>query len=291
MRNELIALRGAMKSAGIDAYVVPTDDFHGSEYAGDYFKCRKYVSGFTGSAGTLVVTADWAGLWTDGRYFLQAADQLSGSGIDLMKMGQPGVPTIRQWLEEHLQEGQVLGFDGRSMTYGTGTSFAAAAEKRGASVDYERDLVGEIWTDRPGLSKEGVWALPLNYTGRTRGEKIKNLRSAMEEAGADIHVLTSLDDICWLLNFRGGDVACCPVVLSFLILTRDAIRWYVDEDKVAPFLRKGLEKDGIELRPYLDVFPERSSRVSIPRSFPRPSRLPRSSRTCATPIFRTASRW
>ena len=254
MRNELIALRGAMKSAGIDAYVVPTDDFHGSEYAGDYFKCRKYVSGFTGSAGTLVVTADWAGLWTDGRYFLQAADQLSGSGIDLMKMGQPGVPTIRQWLEEHLQEGQVLGFDGRSMTYGTGTSFAAAAEKRGASVDYEKDLVGEIWTDRPGLSKEGVWALPLNYTGRTRGEKIKNLRSAMEEAGADIHVLTSLDDICWLLNFRGGDVACCPVVLSFLILTRDAIRWYVDEDKVAPFLRKGLEKDGIELRPYLDVF-------------------------------------
>ena len=254
MRNELIALRGAMEAAGVDAYVVPTDDFHGSEYAGEYFMCRKYVSGFTGSAGTLVATADWAGLWTDGRYFLQAADQLRGSGIELMKMGQPGVPTIRQWLESHLQEGQVLGFDGRTMTCSAGKDLAEAAALCGAEVDYELDLVGRIWEDRPEMSREGVWALPLEYTGRTRGEKIRNLREEMEKDGADVHILTSLDDICWLLNFRGGDVACCPVVLSFLILTRDTIRWYVDESKVAPFLKKGLEKDGIEIRPYLDVF-------------------------------------
>ena len=254
MRKELTALRLAMKAAGVDAYVVPTDDFHGSEYAGEYFMCRKYVSGFTGSAGTLLVTADWAGLWTDGRYFLQAADQLRGSGIELMKIGQPGVPALPAWLEEHLEAGQTLGFDGRTMTSGTGESLAEAADRRGASVNYELDLVGQIWENRPGMSEEGVWALPLDYTGRTRSEKIRNLRDAVEQAGADIHVLTSLDDICWLLNFRGGDVACCPVVLSFLILTRDTIRWYVDEGKVAPFLKKGLEKDGIEIRPYLSVF-------------------------------------
>ena len=116
MRKELIALRGAMERAGVDAYVIPTDDFHGSEYVGDYFKCRSYVSGFTGSAGTLVVAKDWAGLWTDGRYFLQGAQQLEGSGIELCKMGEPGVPTVQGWLEEHLTEGQTLGFDARTMT-------------------------------------------------------------------------------------------------------------------------------------------------------------------------------
>ena len=128
MRKELIALRQAMAAANIDVYVIPTDDFHGSEYVGDYFKCRHYVSGFTGSAGTLVVSRDWAGLWTDGRYFLQGAQQLAGTGIDLCKMGQPGVPTVEQWLEAHLEPGQTLGFDGRTMTLGTGKGLSAAAE-------------------------------------------------------------------------------------------------------------------------------------------------------------------
>ena len=254
MRQELTALRSAMREAGIDIYVIPTDDFHGSEYVGDYFKCRSYVSGFTGSAGTLVVTWDWAGLWTDGRYFLQAAQQLEGSGIDLQKMGQPGVSTVTQWLESHLEEGQTLGFDGRTMTAGTGEAMEKAAHKKGAAVAYDRDLVGQIWTDRPGLASTNVWALPIQYTGRTRGEKLRMLRESMEQAGADTHILTSLDDICWLLNLRGNDVACSPVILSFLIMDGDGARWYVDETKVAPFLQKKLLEDGVTLRPYLSVF-------------------------------------
>ena len=232
MRKELTALRLAMKAAGVDAYVVPTDDFHGSEYAGEYFMCRKYVSGFTGSAGTLLVTADWAGLWTDGRYFLQAADQLRGSGIELMKIGQPGVPALPAWLEEHLEAGQTLGFDGRTMTSGTGESLAEAADRRGASVNYELDLVGQIWENRPGMSEEGVWALPLDYTGRTRSEKIRNLRDAVEQAGADIHVLTSLDDICWLTNLRGRDVPENPVALCHMLVTMDTAHLFLQEKKL-----------------------------------------------------------
>ena len=254
MRNELMLLRQAMARAGVDAYVVPTDDFHGSEYVGDYFKCRAWVSGFTGSAGTLVVTADRAGLWTDGRYFLQAGTQLSGSGIDLMKMGEAGVPKVPQWLREHLTAGQTLGFDGRTMTAGTGRELEAAAASAGAKVKFDLDLVGEVWADRPPLPGEGVWALPLQYTGRTRGEKLKNLRQSMEEAGADLHVLTAPEDICWLMNLRGGDVASVPVVLSFLTVTADRAVWYLDENKLAPFLKKGLAGDGVELRPYLSLF-------------------------------------
>lgn len=254
MREELTALRSAMKRAGIDAYVIPTDDFHGSEYVGEYFKCRAYVSGFTGSAGTLVVTADWAGLWTDGRYFLQAARQLEGSGIDLCRMGEPGVPTVQGWLETHMEPGTVLGFDGRTMTLGTGRRLEEAMTRRRVSVRYDRDLVGEIWTDRPGLSQAPAWSLPLSYTGCSRGQKLQDLRAAMQQNGADCHILSSLDDIAWLMNLRGDDVACCPVFLSFLLVFPDRAVLYADEGKFAPVLRKYMDADGIELRPYLDLF-------------------------------------
>ena len=256
MRKELIALRGAMAAAGIHAYVIPTDDFHGSEYVGDYFKCRQYVSGFTGSAGTLVVTRDWAGLWTDGRYFLQGAQQLAGTGIDLCKMGQPGVPTLEQWLKNHLEPGQVLGFDGRTMTLGTGKGLAAAAERAGATVDYSHDLVGEIWPGRPAMSTAPAWELDISYAGRTRKDKLNTLLQDIHKAGADSFILTSLDDLCWLMNLRGDDVACCPVVLSFLLIHGDSIRLYTEKSKLSPSLRTALEADGITLRPYLSIFEE-----------------------------------
>ena len=159
MRKELIALRRAMEQTGVDVYVIPTDDFHGSEYVGDYFRSRAYVSGFTGSAGTLVVAKEWAGLWTDGRYFLQGAQQLSGSGIDLCKMGEPGVPTVLGWLKEHLKTDMTLGFDGRSMTAGTGLSMAEIAENAGAKLRFDLDLVGEIWENRPPMSQAPAWEL------------------------------------------------------------------------------------------------------------------------------------
>lgn len=254
MRKELIALREAMARAGIDAYVIPTDDFHGSEYVGDFFKCRHYVSGFTGSAGTLVVTQDWAGLWTDGRYFLQGAQQLAGSGVELCKMGEPGVPTVQGWLTEHLHAGQALGFDGRTMTSGTGKSLETAMEKQGVSIVYDQDLAGEIWPERPELSRAPVWELGVKYAGRTRKDKLTALWADVQKAGADCHILTSLDDLAWLLNIRGDDVACCPVVLGFLLMDETGVRLYTDETKFAPELRTALEADGVSFRPYLDIF-------------------------------------
>jgi Xaa-Pro aminopeptidase len=252
MRKELLDLRRAMAQAGIDVYIIPTDDFHGSEYVGDYFKCREYVSGFTGSAGTLVVTQNWAGLWTDGRYFLQAAAQLAGTGIDLCKMGQD--LTITTWLEENLRAGQVLGFDGRTMTAATGKTYETAAVRAGATLSTQLDLVGEIWADRPALSQAPAWKLDLRYTGRSRKDKLEALGRDLQKSGADCHILTSLDDLSWLLNIRGGDVACCPVVLGYLILAGGRSTLYVDEAKFSPELRRELEEDGISLKPYLSVF-------------------------------------
>lgn len=254
MRAELTALRGAMARSGVDVYVIPTDDFHGSEYVGRYFRCRAYVSGFTGSAGTLVVSRDWAGLWTDGRYFLQGAQQLRGTGIDLMKMNEKDVPTIEGWLETHLAPGQVLGFDGRTMTSKTGDSYEAAAKKAGATVSWEKDLVGEIWKDRPPLSEAPAWELSLEYAGRSRKEKLEALKKDMAAQGADTYILTSLDDLCWLLNLRGDDVACCPVVLGDLMLDETGTWLYIDEKKLPPELKKSLEADGIVIKPYLNLY-------------------------------------
>ena len=304
MRNELTALRGAMKQNGVDAYVIPTADFHGSEYVGDFFKSREYVSGFTGSAGTLVVTADFAGLWTDGRYFLQAAEQLEGSGIDLCKMGQPGVPTVRQWLETHLTRGQTLGFDGRTMTAAEGAALEKAMEKQGVSLGYQLDLVGEIWQDRPGLSTATAWELSTVYAGRSRKEKLDALRQDLQAAGADSYILTSLDDLAWLLNIRGGDVDCCPVVLGYLMLDTQGVRLYADAGKFDPALTNALAEDGVALRPYLDVFSDMETLVpgqtvlvdpgkisfSIRRSIPQgvrvleranPTELPKAKKTAA----------
>ena len=254
MRKELIALREVMQQAGVDAYVIPTDDFHGSEYVGEFFCCRHYVSGFTGSAGTLVVTADWAGLWTDGRYFLQAAQQLEGSGIALMKMMEPGVPTWEAWLKDSLKPGQTLGFDGRSMTCGIGRRLETAIKEQGVQVVCDVDLVGDIWEDRPAMSGAPVWELAEKYTGRSRKDKLESLKKDVAEQGADAYILTSLDDLAWLLNIRGDDVACCPVVLGDLLLDGDGLHLYVDEKKFSPELKAAMEADGIDFRPYLDLY-------------------------------------
>ena len=250
MRTELLRLRDRMAHYGVDAYIIPTDDFHGSEYVGDYFRCRAWVSGFTGSAGTLVVTRDWAGLWTDGRYFLQGAEQLSGTGIDLMKMGQPGVPAMEAWLKEHLPSDATLGFDGRVMT----TVGGKALEKLGFGIRWDKDLVDEIWENRPPLSTAPAWELDVKYAGRSRKEKLDDLIKAVKDQGCDAHILTSLDDICWLLNLRGDDVTCCPVVLGYVVVVGDAVTYYVDAGKLSQPLQEALEADGVALKPYFALY-------------------------------------
>ena len=217
--ERLAALRAEMSKRGIDAYLIPTADFHQSEYVGRYFTCRKYMTGFTGSAGSALIMPQKAILWTDGRYFIQAEKELKGSTVELYKMGEEGVPTITKFLEDYLHEGSCLGFDGRVVDSKTGKTLGEIAEKKGASVHWDEDLVDLVWADRPALSCKPAWSLDVSYVGKTREEKIAQVRKAMEEAGADIHVITTLDDIARLLNVRGGDVACNPVVLSYVMMS------------------------------------------------------------------------
>lgn len=252
--ERLTALRSLMKMQGVDAYLVRTDDFHSSEYVGEYFKCRKFITGFTGSAGTAVITQDEAGLWTDGRYFIQAADQLKDTGVTLFKMGEEGVPTINEYLEKTLSEGQCLGFDGRTMTAVEGEALEKKMAEKGVSISCHLDLVGDIWTDRPALSCEPAWAVDLKYVGKPRNEKFADMRKAMAEKKADYWLLTSLDDIAWLLNIRGNDIACNPVVLSYLVMTQSQIILFAQKDAFSEKLTKELEKDGVTLQPYNDIY-------------------------------------
>ena len=250
MRKQLQALRDIMAEHRIDAYLIPTDDFHGSEYVGAHFACRSYVSGFTGSAGTLLVFPQWAGLWTDGRYFLQAEEQLQDSGIRLMKMGQPGVPTLEEFLRSSLQADQVLAFDGRCVSARAGRRYYRLVKNLGARLNDQLDLVDEIWPDRPPLSAQPVWSLSEEYAGESRWEKLERVRASMAAEGAETFLLTSLEDIAWLLNIRGGDVDCNPVVLAYLALTPDVCYLFTNGAAYPPEVLTELETDGVILRPY-----------------------------------------
>lgn len=254
MREQLIALRGVMAAHGVDYYMVPTDDFHGSEYVSGHFKCRSWMSGFTGSAGTLLVGADWAGQWTDGRYFIQAADQLAGSGIDLMKMGEPGVPTLMEYLEKHLKPGMTLGFDGRVVSARMAARLRTMAEKCGAKIACQDDLVGEIWTDRPALSAKPVRELPAELVGKSRAEKIADVRASLANEGADAVVIASLMDVCWLMNLRGADVECTPVVLSFAAVTAQETVLFINPAVLSDEITRNLRSDGVTIRPYGEVY-------------------------------------
>ncbi len=252
--ERLAALRSLMKEHKVDAYLVPTDDFHCSEYVGEHFKCRKFITGFTGSAGTAVITQTEAGLWTDGRYFIQAAAQLQGTGITLYKMGEEGVPTIEEYLKTTLTAGQCLGFDGRTMTAKYGEALENELKKKEVSIACHLDLVGDIWSDRPALSCEPVWALDLKYAGRPRNEKFAAIRKAMAEKKADYFLLTSLDDIAWLLNLRGNDIACNPVFLSYLVMTQSQIWLFAQEEAFPAEILKALKQDGVTLQPYNSIY-------------------------------------
>lgn len=271
IENRLRKLRNLMKERGMDYFLIPSDDFHGSEYVHDYFKCREYMSGFSGSAGTLVVGVEAAGLWTDGRYFLQAEEQLAGSGITLYKMGQPGVPTVIEFLSEGLKDGGTLGFDGRVVS----KSFADRLKEKirekypralmKICFAYGEDLVDLVWADRPALTAEPVMELALCYAGVGRADKLSLIREKMWEKQGDYFLLTSLDDIAWLLNIRGGDVAYNPVVRAYFMVSattdegtemsaQPMAYLYAEESAFPATLREGLQKDGVQIKPYAQIY-------------------------------------
>ena len=266
IRDRLDALRKLMKERGMDAYMIPTADFHESEYVGEHFKCREYMTGFTGSAGTALITMDEACLWVDGRYYVQAAAQLKDSTVTMMKMGQEGVPALRAYLEDKMPEGGCLGFDGRVVNAAEGLALEEMLRERGARISYGEDLAGMIWQERPELSAEPAWVLDERYAGKSALDKIADVREAMEKVHASVHVLTSLDDIAWLLNIRGNDILYNPVVLSYALVTMDQLYLFVNssvlEGKAYPYLedekgisvREYLERTGVTVMPYDGVY-------------------------------------
>lgn len=252
IKQRLAALRSLMEARGVDACLVPTSDFHGSEYVAPYFKCRKFISGFTGSAGTAIITKKEACLWTDGRYFVQAARELEGTEFILMRMGEPDVPTVEEYLKSHLTAGQSLAFDGRVVSSAMGEKFENDLE--GVNLVYDCDLVGDIWENRPALTSKPAWILEEKWTGESASSKLARVRAKMEEAGANVHVLTSLDDIVWMLNLRGDDVPCNPVVLSYLVLTIDGGTLYVMDSALTQEIRSYIAGLGLSIRPYNAIY-------------------------------------
>ena len=250
VRERLQKLRAEMAKRNIDIYVVPTADFHESEYVGEHFKARKFITGFTGSAGTAVITMTEAGLWTDGRYFVQAAKQLEDSTIELRKMGEEGVPTVDEYIENTLKEGQCLGFDGRVVNGAWGKKLSEIVAKKNGSMSVDEDLIDLIWEDRPALSKAPVMIFDNKYTGKDIKEKFADVRAKMEENGATVHLISSLYDIAWLLNVRGGDINYVPVVLSYLSITKDACTWFLQEEIITPELKAYLDANDIKTAPY-----------------------------------------
>ena len=254
IQERLKALREQMKEKKIDIYIVPTADFHQTEYVGEYFKARKYITNFSGSAGTAVITADEARLWTDGRYFIQAAEQIAGTTVELMKMGEPGVPTIKEYLADTLKAGGNIGFDGRAVAMSEGLAYEEIAKEKNGRVIYAYDLIDEIWEERPALSAEPAWMLEEKYAGETAAGKLSRIREYMKENGASVHVLTTLDDICWTLNMRGNDIEFFPLVLSYGIITMSQMHLYINEAKLSEEMKAQFAKDNILLHPYNDIY-------------------------------------
>lgn len=252
--ERLAAIRKEMAKRNISIYVVPTADFHESEYVGEHFKARKFITGFTGSAGTAVITMEEAGLWTDGRYFVQAEKQLQGSTVTLYRMGEEGVPTVNEFIEQKLKEGGTIGFDGRVVNTRWGLQLKEIAKKKNGALYVEEDLIDLIWKDRPALAKNPMFILEEKYSGKSTKTKLEELRAAMEKEGADTHILTSLYDIAWLLNVRGNDIECVPVVLSFLILTKTDCTWFLQEEILTDEIRAYLNENHIKTRPYEEVY-------------------------------------
>ena len=254
IKQRIENIRDLMKEKNIYAYIVPSSDYHQSEYVGDYFKSREFMSGFTGSSGTLIISMDEAGLWTDGRYFIQAENELKDSGIKLFKMGEEGVPTIEEYLLEKLPKNSTLGFDGRVMSVKEGQSLANKLAFKGINIEYKYDLVNDIWEDRCSLPTEKAFLLGTEYSGESFSDKLSRIRAVMKAKKATTHILASLDDIAWLFNIRGRDVKSNPVVLSYAVISIDSVYLFIDKNKIGKDIRAELSKENVQIKGYEEVY-------------------------------------
>ena len=260
MKKEVVELRKKMAENGIDVYYVPSGDFHSSEYVNDYFKAREFMSGLTGESGELIVDDEGAYLWTDGRYFLQAETQLAGSEIQLMRMAEPGVPTVDEFLIDLAKKkpGFVLGFDGRVLSAAAGKAIEDELTELGATIKSDKDLVGEIWADRPAIVPSKLWDFPIESAGKSTEEKLADVRAEMEKKGADYLLITDLMETAWTLNLRGADVAYTPVFFSFMLIGKDKedVRLFLMDGALDELPGKKLpdKLSYVKVEPYGDIY-------------------------------------
>ncbi len=248
--EKIAALRNLMKERGIDMYLIPTDDFHSSEYVGEHFKARSFITGFTGSAGTAVITMEEAHLWADGRYFVQAAKQIAGSEVTLERIGEPGVPEVEEFIEKNFKDGGRLGFDGRCVSAKNAAKYFDIAREKGGELATTEDLVDLIWEDRPALPKATTWVLADEFSGESMQAKIYRIREEMKKKKADAHLVSSLYDIAYILNIRGNDIENVPVFLSFLLITDDSIILFTDTTNWPEEVMSYLNDNSVKLYPY-----------------------------------------
>lgn len=251
--SNLEKLRKAMKIENINYYIIPSSDSHQSEYVSEYFKGREYVSGFTGSAGTLLVGLEDAYLWTDGRYFIQADKELKGSGISLMKMRTPGYPSIEEWIKDNVKENEVLGFDGKVFSVNQYEGYLNIAKENNFNINMKNDLLDSIWKERPQLPNNKIFLHDEKYAGKSASEKLAQVRKNMKTKNADYFILSSLDDIAWLCNIRGNDIKFNPVALSYVLVGMDYSNIYVDENKVDSETKTKLNSEGFEIKGYNEI--------------------------------------
>ena len=253
IQERLVKLRAAMQAHQIDFYLIPTADYHHSEYVDGFFKAREYFSGFTGSAGTLVVSMKEAGLWTDGRYFIQAEKEIEGTGVTLFRMMEEGVPTIQEYLKDKMEAGQTLGFDGKVVSTSLGQELEEILDKKNASVCYDYDLAQEVWIDRPELPCHPIMVLEDLLCGKTLAEKVAMVREKMAEKECAYHLLSKLDDLMWLFNVRGKDVTCNPVALSYAFLSMDQIHLFIQTEEITEEAKTYFSKNQVSIHGYDDI--------------------------------------
>ena len=253
IKDRISLLQKTLEKEHIDYYLIPTSDYHNSEYVSDYFKVREYFSGFTGSNGTLVVSRKDAGLWTDGRYFVQAGKELKGSGIELFRMQEKGVPTIKEYLAQNMKDGEVLGFDGRVVTAAYALELEKELQHKNIEFKYDIDLAGDLWKDRPQIPAEPIMVLPQSICGLSVEDKLAQIREEMGKKECKAHLLTKLDDIMWLFNIRGKDIECNPVAFSYGYITMTECWLFVQKKAVTKQLSQHAEKFGITLKYYDEI--------------------------------------
>lgn len=271
INSKVKAIRELMKNKGIDYYIVNTSDPHNSEYLADRYKTRQWITGFTGSAGLAIITEDKALLWTDGRYFIQAEKEIEKTEFELMKMGIAGYPTYEEWIEENIEDGMTIGFDGEIFSQLEYEKLSSNLSYKNIKIVSSYDLVGELWEDRPEIPSAKVFVHEIKYAGKTPSEKMDEVRAMMIKAKADYYLINSLDDIAWLYNIRGGDVLYNPVVISYGLVTRDKAYIFVNKDKIDADVEKHLSENGIEIKEYEEVLDfiskfEKNSVVSLEKS-------------------------